>query len=610
MVLNHEAPSNGLKGHALRNSHLRQRALVRAQQAPPLARTLVTIRAQTLGLTRLEFSRRSGMSRSTLRDLELGLHTPTRRILQKFVTYCRQNAVNVDQLEGLCRLYVGPADTLEQFIARLEFLAGSPRELARRVSISPATLWEYRRGNFPLPWTLLRQLCQAVGEDSAAAEALWHQTERRRFLQRGYPEALAEFWVRCTRAGLTEKELLARGMSHATARRLRYLELPPWPAVAVVARLLCMTDDELLALEKLWKRAEKAQRDPAREEFGLCLKRLREAQGISRRELADFFGIGGKKPAGLIRHIEEDGFFSALAYPAGLVAIIVRAPAEQTRLLDLWQQRRKQFHCRRRPETRIDLRLCRERYGFGLRDMEPILGYSGLEFQRIERGVTALAETARARILQALHQAGQRRVEALLRRWTAHQVERLAWRSPTSVAGLVSLLAKREGGLVPLARYLKEAGLSALWPGRLQAITRGTEVPAWGILEQIAKAGGVADLSEVRRDWTLQYRTKLRKVCSSPLGVELRLLIAEVAPTLRAFSPRLGVNYSVLVRDLQRIDRDEPVRWYHVERILRALGLSGTDERWRELRALWSTAGERRKPGNSSPHRRPAVTLE
>jgi hypothetical protein len=89
--------------------------------------------------------------------------------------------------------------------------------------------------------------------------------------------------------------------------------------------------------------------------------------------------------------------------------------------------------------------------------------------------------------------------------------------------------------------------------------------------------------------------------------VELRLLIAEVAPTLRAFSPRLGVNYSVLVRDLQRIDRDDPVRWYHVERILRALGLAGTDERWKELRALWSTAGERRKSGHPSPQRWPAA---
>src|SRR5262249_2150623 len=153
-----------------------------------------------------------------------------------------------------------------------------------------------------------------------------------RFIQRGYPEALAEFWVRCARAGFTEKELLARGMSHATARRLRYLEVPPWPAVAVVARLVCPTESDLPVLEKLWRRAEKSQRDPTREEFGLCLKRLREAEGISRRELADFFGIGGKKPAGLIRHVEEDGFFSALAYPAGLVAIVVRRPTDQARL--------------------------------------------------------------------------------------------------------------------------------------------------------------------------------------------------------------------------------------------------------------------------------------
>ena len=87
----------------------------------------------------------------------------------------------------------------------------------------------------------------------------------------------------------------------------------------------------------------------------------------------------------------------------------------------------------------------------------------------------------------------------------------------------------------------------------------------------------------------------------------MRLLIAEVAPTLRAFSPRLGFNYSVLVRDLQRIDRDEPVRWFHVERILRALPVPPDDDRWREVHALWYTAAERSKKSAAFARRPPAA---
>src|SRR5262249_50320815 len=74
-----------LTGHALRNATLRERSLARAREAPPLARALVTIRARVLGMTRMEFARRSGVSRGSLRDIELGVHTPTRRTLQQFV---------------------------------------------------------------------------------------------------------------------------------------------------------------------------------------------------------------------------------------------------------------------------------------------------------------------------------------------------------------------------------------------------------------------------------------------------------------------------------------------------------------------------------------------
>jgi len=68
-----------------------------------------------------------------------------------------------------------------------------------------------------------------------------------------------------------------------------------------------------------------------------------------------------------------------------------------------------------------------------------------------------------------------------------------------------------------------------------------------------------------------------------------------VAASLRDFSPRLGFNYSVLIREFQRIDRDEPIKWFHVERILRAVGVPVDGGQWREIRVLWSTAGERKK---------------
>src|SRR5579883_635545 len=88
---------NGLTGHALRNAHLRAHSLARAEAAPPLARLIVQIRAGTLGMTRLEFARRSGIRRGTLRDMELGIHTPTRRILQQFVSACRDYGVGAEQ---------------------------------------------------------------------------------------------------------------------------------------------------------------------------------------------------------------------------------------------------------------------------------------------------------------------------------------------------------------------------------------------------------------------------------------------------------------------------------------------------------------------------------
>jgi transcriptional regulator with XRE-family HTH domain len=589
--------SRSAQGHALRNARLRQRALDRARTAPPLARAVVRIRAEVLGMTRLEFVRRSGVSRGTLRDLELGIHTPTRRVLQKFVTFCERSAVPAELLEEVRRLYAGPGETLGELIARLELKAGSPRELARRAGISPATLWEYQRGNFPLPWALLEKMCRAVGEDPAAGEGLWFQAERRRLLDRGFPEPLAHFWTLCARQGYAEKHLLELGLATPIVRRLRYLELPPWEDVAAIARQLCRDDSELRGLERCWRSA--AQQEARNDPFGAGLQHHRKLRGIARRELADLFGIGGKKPARIIKYIEEDGFYSARAYPAGLVAVLTDDATERDRLLALWRQRREQFHRRHRPEVRIGLRLTRELYGFGPADMEPVLGYSNLEYQRIERGVVPLHETALQRIEQAIHRAGRKRVDELLAERCRRLKERVAWRAPTSVAGLITDLARREGGLIPLARVLRKAGLKGLWVDRLRTIARGEEVPAWCVIEQVARAAGVEEFDALRDDWSLRFREQLRHECPSPLGIEVRVLIAEIAPTLRSFSPRLGFNYSVLVRNLQRIDRDEAIRWPQVERILRAAGLTPEGPRWREIHALWYTASDRRKSASS-----------
>jgi transcriptional regulator with XRE-family HTH domain len=582
---------NGLHGHALRNAHLCQHSLRRAETAPPLARAVVRIRAGTLQITRLEAARRAGISRAAMRDMELGIHTPTRHTLQQFMTFCQQQGVAAGELEELRRLYTGQADTLERFIARLELKAGSSRELARRVGVSPATLWEYRRGNFPLPIAVLHRLCTAVEEDAAAAEALWQQAERRRLLERGYPAALAELCVLCARAGKAESHFL----STAALRRLRYFELPRWASVAEAARGLCRDGDEFLALQKLWLRNEADQRGQAGNDFGPRLKRLRQQQGLSRRELADLFGVGGKKPARIIKYIEEDGFYSMQAYPAGLVAVLAGRSPEAAQLLGLWQQRRQLFHRRHRPEMRIDLRLARETYGFELKDIAPRLGYSPREYQKVEGGAEPLRDTARERILQAIHQAGQQRVEDLLARRRVRQAADLAWRAPRSVSELITLLAQREGGLAPLVRLLRRAPeLDGLSTVRLRAIVRGRETPPWCLLYRIGAVGGVEDLSIAHHDWAERYRAALEAWCPSPLGVELRLLIAEVSPSLRGFSPRLGFNYSVLTREFQRLDHDLPIKWFHVERILRAAGVPGDSERWREVRALWSTAEARR----------------
>src|SRR5262249_59607671 len=128
------------------------------------------------------------------------------------------------------------------------------------------------------------------------------------------------------------------------------------------------------------------------------LERPGSGRGAAGGGLAAWSGTGGKKPARIIKPVEEDGLSPARASPAGLVARLTAEAAEQGGLLGLWQERRRQFHRRHRPETRTDLRLARELYGFEPRDMEPLLGYSSLEYQRLERGVGPLLPSARDRI--------------------------------------------------------------------------------------------------------------------------------------------------------------------------------------------------------------------
>jgi transcriptional regulator with XRE-family HTH domain len=578
-----------LTGHALRNANLRTHSLTRAQAAPPLARAIVTLRAKVLGLTRLEFARRSGIGRSTLRDLELGLHVPARRTLQQFTDFCQGCGVAPDQLEEIYRLYAGSGAGLGPFLARLELRVGSAAELARRAGLSPATLWEYRRGNFPLPLPVLQRLCAVAGESTEQAEDLWQQTERQRFLARGYPLPLAEFWTLCARAGYVEKDLPALGLSTAALRRLRYLELPAWTEVARVARAVCQEASECKELQRLWEAEEKKQVHVLPDAFGAQLQQQRRRKGLSRRDIVDLFGVGGKKPAQLLKSVEEEGCYSARAYPAGLAALVAEdadAPAE---LLHLWAERRARFHRRHRPETRVDLRLARELYGFEHKDMEPILGYTPLEYQRLERGVGPLAETARMRILQAIHQAGRRRLDALLQKRDDHCQARAAWRCPPTVRALVMRLAEREGGIQPLRRHLCQAGVKGCGAAWLRAVARGLEVPPWPALERLGRACGVPELDQVRRDWREQYRARLQRHERSPLGVEVRLVVAEFATTAREFSKRLGVNPSVLIRALQRLDRGEAMEWFHVERILRAAGVAPSDRRWEQVHAWWYT---------------------
>ena len=580
--------SKRLTGHALRNANLRLRSLARSKQAPPLAQVAVKIRAKTLSMTRLEFARQAGMSRAALRDMELGVHTPTCRTMRRFVEFCQRQEVASEQVEELCRLYSGAPDSIPELIARCEMRAGSLTELARRVKLSACTLWEYRRAHFPIPLSLLLRFCRLVGEDEARAESVWEKTERQRFIDRGYPPAWAELCMWCARQGRSESYLRTLGVSSNSMKRLCYFELPPWDEIAKPAESLCRTSGELRTLKQLWqKNIREQQKQQSRQTFGERLQELREQRGQSRRALANLFRIGGKKPARIIKHIEEDGMYSMQAFPAGLAALLTSDTAEQSRLLDLWCDHRRFFHCRRRPETRVDIRLARELYGFEIPQTAKFLGYTNLEYQKVERGIEHILDSAKVRIIDAIHHAGKLRLQELFQYQRDCETARQAWKNPSTVSELIERLAQREGGVLPLARRLRLAGLDKTWTRRLHAIASGREVPTWPELKQIARVGEVSDLTQTKRDWSNRYRALLVSQGHPPLATELRLLIAEVTSTLREFCSRMPFGYAVLIRDLNRIEQQQPLRWFHVERILKAAGLPPECDRWQKIETLW-----------------------
>jgi len=643
--------SEPLTGHALRNANLRQRSLKRSKSAPPLARKAVEVRVSDLGMTRIELARQSGISRGALRDLELGIHTPTRNTLERFIEFSDEAGVSEERLDELRDLYAGPADSMENVIARLELKAGSSPRLARRVGVSAATLWEYRRGNFPVPHAILQKMCETLKVDFGRAEEVWEDSERSRFLERGFPASLAEFCMLRLRAGHAESDLLELGLGTAQLRRLCYLELLPWARMAGVASTMCRNDAELKKLRELWQEDYRQQKAEGLHAFGLRVKKLREQQGITRREMSDLFMVGGKKPARIIKHIEEDGHYSQQAFPAALIALLadplasedefakkqtksqrdiengrsdsnnghsfrrdcgaqdaasrngsaitdlVEAECEEAarrlafedsiELRKLWEQRRIRFHLRHRPEMQLDLRMQREFFGFNVNDAARVLGYTSLEYQKIERGIEQLSDSARTRILKALSESGYEKVGEIFQRRSQRDMKRVAWKSPGSVSEMIRLLAVREGGLVPLSRKLRDAKLSGISPPRLRSYLQEEETPSWSLLHGIAESCSVKHLGEVHINWIHRYREQLSQKSDSLLAVELRLLIAEVAPTLRAFAKRLPFNYSVLLRDLYRVEGHEPIKWPHIERLLRAAGLPSSSERWRVIVRLW-----------------------
>ena len=140
---------NGLTGHALRNANLRLRSLVRSQQAPPLAKAAVNLRVKTLRMTRLEFARLSGISRGALRDLELGIGTPTCLTMRRYLEFAKQQAVPPQQVEKICQIYAGAPETVPDLISRFELRAGSLRIWRPLPRVCPESRYTHRPAESP-----------------------------------------------------------------------------------------------------------------------------------------------------------------------------------------------------------------------------------------------------------------------------------------------------------------------------------------------------------------------------------------------------------------------------------------------------------------------------
>ena len=241
------------------------------------------------------------------------------------------------------------------------------------------------------------------------------------------------------------------------------------------------------------------------------------------------------------------------------------------------------------------MRLAREQYGFEIPEAAKLLGYTNLEYQKVERGIEHLLDSATTRIIAGLHQAGQKRIQDLFQYQRDCENAKQAWKNPGSVSDVIKRLAEREGGLLPLVRSLRSTRSINGWTRRLRAIARGEELPTWPELTQIARTAGVVNLNAAHRDWLNRYRAWLTSEGHPTLATELRLLIAEVSGSLREFSSRLPFHYAVLIRDLQQIGRHQRIKWFHVERILTAAKLAAECERWRSIHSLWLPLSPRRK---------------
>ena len=220
------------------------------------------------------------------------------------------------------------------------------------------------------------------------------------------------------REGYAEKHLPGLGLGTAALRRLRYLELPAWPEVAAVARTLCRDDDEwrVPGTPLAGEERDRERASSPTPSAHACTK-LRQAQGHGPPR-AGRPVRHRRQEAGADHQVRRGRRLSTPRRPTPRVWSPCwpdEAEEQRARLLGLWEERRRQFHRRHRPETRLDLRLAREPYGFELQGHggHPGVRAAGVPANRARRRARCRS-AAQARILQAIERAGQQRVAALL----------------------------------------------------------------------------------------------------------------------------------------------------------------------------------------------------